>query len=132
MSYTWAKFNLLSIFSFLVLYQATTAASSSSCSNKGGTHTTVNIDEWSLIGYVSALIIFVHIGYCPFGYSIALFLCLYLLLINIFSPCIVGGWKVAFCIGGSFFWIYFEAFLDRCVAFLIKHENLILLRGRKT
>ena len=114
-------------FSFLVLNQATTAASSSSYLSKGGTHTTISINEWSLIGYISTLIIFVHIGYFPFGYFVAFVPCLYILLINIFSPYIVGGRKVSFCIGGIFFWIYFEAFLDRCVAFLIINELLSCL-----
>ena len=55
--------------------------------------------------YVSALVIFVHIGH-----SVVFVLCLYILLINIFSPCIVGGRKVTFCIGGSFLDIFMELF----------------------
>ena len=55
--------------------------------------------------YVSALVIFVHIGH-----SVVSVLCLYILLINIFSPCIVGGRKVTYCIRGSFLDIFWEPF----------------------
>ena len=58
-----------------------------------------------MIRYVSTLVIFVHIGH-----SVVLVLCLYILLINIFSPCIVGGRKVTFCIGGTFLDIFWELF----------------------
>ena len=132
MSYTWAKFNLLSqFFYFLVLNQATTAASSSSYLSKGGTHTTISINEWSLIGYISTLIIFVHIGYFSFGYFVAFVPCLYILLINIFSPCIVGGRKIAFCIWGIFLDIFWSFFGQMC-CFSNYKWTLVLLIGKKT
>ena len=127
------KFNLIAFisFSFLVIRQAAAGGgSSSSSSSKGGTHTIVSIDEWSLTRYVSAHVIFVDIGYFPFGHSVAFVHCPYMLLINIFSPCIVGGRKVAFCIGDSFLDTFWKLFLDRYIAFLTIHE--LLLIGRKT
>ena len=131
MSYTWAKFNLLpQFFSFLVLNQVTTATSSSSCSSKGGIRTTVSIDEWSLTGYVSTLVIFVDIGYFPFSHSVAFVLCLYILLINIFFPLYCRRKEGCILYRRQFFGYILEAFLYRCIAFLTIHE--LLLIGRKT
>ena len=80
--------------------------------------------------FLHLLIIFDDIGYFSFGHSVAFFLWLYILFINIFCPLYCKRKKCCILFRRQYFGYILEAFLDRYIVFLTIHE--LLLIGRKT